>query len=253
VDGREGLNYVWTPEQVRAALSGDDAAFALKLYGLEAGANFRDPHHPAEAPVNVLRLDGRLDALAAQRGERADALNERVDRVNTALLAARAGRKQPLRDDKVIAGWNGLAIGALADAAGLGSADLLREATRAAEFVVGRMMDSENGLLRATRAGAGATAGFLEDYACLAQGLVRMHAADESVRIAGEPALVWAERVVEMARARFGEAGGGLLRHAPGACGPLRADAFDARWGAAERGVGDGERAGGSGADDRQG
>ncbi|MCA9298712.1 MAG: thioredoxin domain-containing protein, partial [Phycisphaerales bacterium] len=64
VDHREGLNYLWTPDEVRDLL-GDEAPFATSIYGLDAGPNFRDPHHPGDEPRNVLRLAGRLDRTAA--------------------------------------------------------------------------------------------------------------------------------------------------------------------------------------------
>ncbi|MEL6797226.1 MAG: thioredoxin domain-containing protein, partial [Planctomycetota bacterium] len=45
VDSREGLNYLWTPDEVRAVLSAADADFAIERFGLDAGTNFQDPHH----------------------------------------------------------------------------------------------------------------------------------------------------------------------------------------------------------------
>jgi uncharacterized protein YyaL (SSP411 family) len=59
VDGREGGNYVWTPEEIRAALPPEDAGFAIKVYGADAGPNFRDPHYPDSSSTNVLFLRER--------------------------------------------------------------------------------------------------------------------------------------------------------------------------------------------------
>src|SRR5262249_43760197 len=53
VDGREGLNYLWTPEEVRAALDAEDAELAIRVYGVDQGPNFKDPHHPEEPARNV--------------------------------------------------------------------------------------------------------------------------------------------------------------------------------------------------------
>lgn len=212
VDHREGLNYVWTPEQVREVLQGEDAEFAVDLYGLKASANFRDPHHPQEPAVHVLRLDARLDVLAAKSGMAVEAMHERVSRVNAAMYDARQRRKQPLRDDKVLASWNGLAIAALADAgASLGDPALLDAARRAAEWVMREMIDDRGALLRAKRGSVGRTPGFLEDCAAMAHGLLRLHAADAGLTVGGEAAVELAEELVEEAVERFGEEGNGFF------------------------------------------
>ncbi len=123
VGGREGANYIWTPKQVRDAISdAGDAAFALTHYGLEQGAggdarrtpdigNFVDPHHPPAPgepapPTYVLTI-----------GAREDERDARLQRVRAALLRARSLREQPRRDDKQITEWNGMMIAAFAIAA----------------------------------------------------------------------------------------------------------------------------------------
>ncbi len=208
VDHREGLNYVWTREDVRRALGESDAALACDVYGIDAGPNFKDPHHPDEPAVNVLRLPERVDVMAGRRGMSAAELHERIERVNAGLLKARDLRKQPHRDDKVLASWNGLAAAGLAEAGRLlADAGMVEDAARAMGFVLTRMMDGRAGLLRAVRGEAGRTAGFLEDYANVALGCVMVHEADAGAVIAGSPALAWAERLVAMAKERFWENG----------------------------------------------
>jgi uncharacterized protein YyaL (SSP411 family) len=114
VDHREGKNYLWKPEEFRALLSDVDAAWSLEVYGLTHGPNFRDPHHPSDAPSNVLHLEARPDALAQREGSPLGAWYSRLERVNAKLLAARAKRPQPAIDDKAIAAWNGLMIAGMA-------------------------------------------------------------------------------------------------------------------------------------------
>jgi uncharacterized protein YyaL (SSP411 family) len=98
------------------------------------------------------------------------------------LLAERAQRPQPLRDDKVVASWNGLAIAALAEAGRRLERDDLVEAARAcAEFVLGSLSD-EGRLLRTWRAGRGRHAGVLDDYADVANGLYELHVATGELR-----------------------------------------------------------------------
>ncbi|HVZ94640.1 MAG TPA: DUF255 domain-containing protein, partial [Phycisphaerales bacterium] len=67
VDGREGLNYLWTREELAAALGGEEAAFASWVYGLDGGPNFRDPHHHDEPARNVLFLRARPEVLSRER------------------------------------------------------------------------------------------------------------------------------------------------------------------------------------------
>jgi len=102
----------------------------------------------------------------------------RLDDVRRRLLAARAERPQPARDDKVVTAWNGLAIAALAEHGVLTRAvDSLDAAVRAADLVV-RVHLVDGRLRRASRDGVvGAHAGVLEDYGDLAEGLLALHSA----------------------------------------------------------------------------
>lgn len=200
VEHREGGNYVWTPEQVRQVLSGDDAAFTIRAYGLDAGPNFKDPHHPSEPAVNVLRLSERPERVAATMGMEPEAFDAAIERVNAALLAARAKRPQPHLDDKIIAGWNGLLIAGLARASGV-DARAAQAATRAARFVMERMIDAEGNLLRVARGDVVRQPAPLEDYAFMAHGLAtlalhvereRAWATDAATRLAARAkALFW--------------------------------------------------------------
>ena len=108
VDAQEGLSYLWTPAEVNALLedfeNGDGTRF-LRMYGLDRGANFADPHHGTGTPdKNILFLpDGP---------EQED--DPTIARMRQALYEARLKRKQPLLDTKVITSWNALMIRALA-------------------------------------------------------------------------------------------------------------------------------------------
>jgi uncharacterized protein YyaL (SSP411 family) len=184
VDGREGLNYLWTLEEVREALDAEDAELAVRVYGLDQGPNFKDPHHPGEPARNVLRLEDRPDRLAPKLNLSVEALTERMGEINRRLYTARQRRKQPRLDDKVLAAWNGLMIGAFAAAAHeLGDPKLLAPAKEAADFVLSRMTDSsgeggERRLLRSWREGQANTPAFLEDHAFMIQGLLALHRAE---------------------------------------------------------------------------
>jgi uncharacterized protein len=110
------------------------------------------------------------------RGELADDVRER-------LLAVRAEREQPLRDDKVVTAWNGLALAAFAEASWrLERPDYLDVALALARFLLDDMTGSEALLYRTYRDGSAKIDGYLEDYADVAHGLVELHWATGDLR-----------------------------------------------------------------------
>ncbi|GGS25497.1 thioredoxin domain-containing protein [Streptomyces griseoviridis] len=155
----EGAYYVWTPEQLREVLGDADAALAAQYFGVTEEGTF-------EHGASVLQLpqhEGVFDA-------------ERVLSVRERLLAARAGRPAPGRDDKVVAAWNGLAIAALAETgAYFDRPDLIEAAVAAADLMVRLHLDDQGRLTRTSKDGrAGASAGVLEDYADVAEGFLAL-------------------------------------------------------------------------------
>ena len=99
------------------------------------------------------------------------------------LFEERERRRKPLRDDKAIASWNGLALAALAEAGRrLGRDDYLDAARSLGEFLLGPLSTSEGRLYRSWRAGQAKHAGVLEDYADVANGLYELHVATGELR-----------------------------------------------------------------------
>ncbi len=175
VDGREGANYVWTPSDLAAALSPDDAQWISRVYGLDQGSNFRDPHHPQAPATNVLFLPERPNRLAQDSGLSLADFHTRLDHINTKLYQVRAARKQPRLDDKVLTSWNGMMIAALARAGTiLNEPRYTQAAAKAADFILTTMRDAR-GLLRTSRSGTAKTPAFLEDYAYLIDALLALH------------------------------------------------------------------------------
>jgi uncharacterized protein len=99
------------------------------------------------------------------------------------LFAQREQRPKPLRDDKAVASWNGLALAALAEAGRRFYRTDLGEAARAcAEFLLGPLSDADGRLHRTFREGVARHNGFLEDYASVAHGLYELHVATGELR-----------------------------------------------------------------------
>ncbi|MCA9281280.1 MAG: DUF255 domain-containing protein [Phycisphaerales bacterium] len=209
---REGLTFLWTPEEVRAVLGDDDGAFACRVYSLDKTANFRDPHHPDDPPSHVLVMGARPDELARREGMSTDKFYARLDAVNDALHAHRKRRPQPTTDDKVLAGWNGLMIGAMSDGArALGDEKYLDAAEKAARFVMGSMRTEGGGLMRVWRAGTLRTSAFLEDYAFLAQGLCALAQAEKASGRDADWAKKSADWCISRAFIEFGAGNGALF------------------------------------------
>ena len=118
------------------------------------------------------------------------------------LLAIRAERPQPLRDDKAIASWNGLMLAALAQG---GRAE---EGVRLAEFLLGPLSRPDGRLHRTWRDGVAKGNGYLEDYADVAHGLLELHVGT------GDPRwLLEAHRLATVAVELFGDpASGGFFQ-----------------------------------------
>ncbi|MCH2133416.1 MAG: DUF255 domain-containing protein [Phycisphaerales bacterium] len=203
-NAREGESYLWTPGEVREVLAAGDMddeeiELIISAYGLDQGTNFQDPHHPGDPPTNVLYLVVRPDELAAVRGLTGEELHELFTRANALLLERRDTRDQPLTDDKIIAGWNGLMIGGMADTGRLLKAPRYTEAAaNAASWIRSNMWSEDGGLLRTARGEQVKIEAFLEDYALLIRGLISLYAASGD-----DQWLVLAEDLTVQARDRF--------------------------------------------------
>jgi uncharacterized protein len=178
VDGKEGLNYLWTKSEIESILGkgSDESNLALDLYSLNSGPNFQDPHHPEEPKRNVLRMDTRPEPYASMHAMPIDEFYAQLDSINAKLLAERTKRKQPRLDDKVLVAWNGLLIAALVDAGqALDEPKYIEAAQHAADFILEHMQDQDGQLLRAYRANVAKVPAVLEDYAMLLAGLIKLH------------------------------------------------------------------------------
>ena len=198
-EGHEGKFFVWTPAEIRAALGDDDAAIAIARWGVTEGGNFE------ETGASVLHEATSIADLAVRFAKGPSAIEESLVRSRAKLFAAREKRPKPFRDEKILASWNGLAIGALADAgAALGDRAMIANAERALAYVtrvLTRTEEEKAGQLRVKRLakdGVAKGAGFLDDYAFLAD------AALDVFEATGDVAHVtFAKRLAHTIGARF--------------------------------------------------
>jgi hypothetical protein len=199
----EGLAYLWTLEELIAVLGEQDGRRIASLYGVTQTGDF-------ERGRSVLAPMATRAALAArEHGDlgTGEPFLAWLDDARGSLLAARARRPQPFRDEKCLAGWNGLALTAFARGAALLGDSSLREETAAlAEAVRARLLaPGPVGLHHQWFEGEAGGSADLFDHAAVARGLLDAHA------VLGDPVLLadaWrlARRLLE----RFEDAQGGF-------------------------------------------
>jgi hypothetical protein len=175
-EAEEGKTYVWARAEVREVLGDADAETFAAVYGLNLGPNFEESRY-------VPLLPRPLDEAARDLNLTPEALEARLAPIRARLLQARSRRPQPFLDDKILTSWNGLMIAAYADGYRVLKDESYREAAeKAADFLWKTARDQDGRLLRTYRAGQAKGAGYLEDYAFLAHGLLRLHAATGDAR-----------------------------------------------------------------------
>jgi uncharacterized protein YyaL (SSP411 family) len=163
----EGWFFTWTPEEIRDVLGAERARTFGVYYGVTAGGNFEGR--------NILHVPRPLEQAARELGLAPETLHAEIEESRERLYLARSRRPAPLRDDKVLAAWNGLMIGAHAQAAlVLGDERYAQRAARAAEFLLTRMR-KDGRLLRSYRDGQARHNAYLDDYAFLIAGLLDLY------------------------------------------------------------------------------
>jgi uncharacterized protein YyaL (SSP411 family) len=158
-EGREGTFYVWTREELEKAL-GEDAALVLAYWGANDAPNFEEQY--------ILHVPHEAIAVAARASVDQSELHEAVHNARKVLLARRATRERPGRDEKVLAAWNGLMLRGVAEAArAFGRDDYRSLALRNGEFLL-REMVRDGRVMRSHKDGVTRIPGFLEDHAAVA-------------------------------------------------------------------------------------
>jgi hypothetical protein len=193
-EGEEGKFFVWKPEEVRQVLPPELAELALRHFRITDKGNFEHGATVLETLVPVEELARQLQ-LPVEEAER------RVTEARRRLFEAREKRVKPGRDDKILAGWNGLMIRGLAFAGRVFErADWVELARRSADFVLTELWDGQH-LRRSYQEGQARIPGFIEDHGDLAAGLTTLYQATFESRY-----LEAAESLVKVAEARFWDA-----------------------------------------------
>ena len=159
-EGEEGKYYVWDRENVRAMLSDEEAAIVMPHFGLTDDANF-------EGHAWHLHIAHPLDKVAQDAGIDLAQVQLHLAKAREKLLAARAARMAPGRDEKILTSWNALTIiGMVRSGRYLGASEFVDSAVRALDFLRDTMWS--NGRLMATyKDGRARFNAYLDDYSFL--------------------------------------------------------------------------------------
>ena len=169
-EGEEGRFYVWSPDDLRAALGQDDLARQVAgYYGVTAEGNFE---HTGRSILNRIHARGELLRPPA------------IEEARQVLFEAREKRIRPGLDDKVLTEWNALMLGAVAEAAAAtGRADWREAAVANGEFLLSALRRDDGRWLRSWQADTGARhLAYAADYGALLDAFVRLAEATGEAR-----------------------------------------------------------------------
>jgi len=165
-EGEEGKFYVWTPAEVKKLLETDEYAAFSRRYGLDDNPNFEGHWH--------LTIRKRIPDIAAELERNEEEVLALIDAARHRLLAVRAERIPPARDDKQLTSWNALAIRGFAIAGRtLSRRDLVEAAGRAADFVEAKLF-VDGRLYASYKDGKTKFPAYLDDHAFLLDALLEL-------------------------------------------------------------------------------
>jgi uncharacterized protein len=170
---REGKYYLWNLAEVRKIVGEKAAPVVSAALGITPEGNFEEV-----AGANVLSRPFTNVELAKRFSLKPEQVGQILSAAIEQLRQARSKRVPPARDDKIIVGWNGLMISALAQGAQvLGEPGYYQAAAKAARFILQNQV-KDGRLYRIWAGGQTNVPGFLEDYAFLANGLLDLFETD---------------------------------------------------------------------------
>ena len=179
----EGWFFTWTPDELERLLGADDAAVVSVAYGVTRRGNFE-----GRSILHRVKTDREVGVQLRVPPKR---VAEVLASARATLYEARELRPPPIRDDKIIAAWNGMMITAFARAGfALDEPRYTTVATGAARFVLDQMRAKDGALVRTYRDGKKASSSFLDDYAFMVGACLDLYEATGDVQ--------WLERAVEL-------------------------------------------------------
>jgi uncharacterized protein YyaL (SSP411 family) len=175
-EGEEGLFYLWTTEEVEGILGKDDAAFAAAVWNLEPEGNYNDEARRVRTGRNIPHLRRSHEESALELKMTEEDFEKRLESVRSRLFEVREGRIHPLKDDKVLADWNGLMAGAMAFAGRVFDEPRWIDAgEESAAFVMEKMHSEKGRMLHRWREGDASIPAFLDDYVFMTMAMLELY------------------------------------------------------------------------------
>ena len=165
-EGHEGKFFVWTKEEIVAALGDKDARLFSSYYNVSAAGNFEGK--------NILNVTASTEEVAKAGKVTVPQLEEVLARSVKALYTLREDRIKPDRDEKILTAWNGLMLASFAEAGAILNRDDYTEVARKNARFVLQNLSREGLLLRTYKDGQAKLNGYLEDYAFFVDGLLAL-------------------------------------------------------------------------------
>lgn len=166
-EGEEGKFFVWSQQEVEDLLGAEESRLFKAAYDVSANGNWEGK--------NILNRPMSFIDVAVELEVSVEELNESLDRSRQKLLEARSTRVKPGRDEKILVAWNGLMLSAMAKAGfAFDEQRYIKVAEKSARFIVENMCDNTGRLLHSFKDGVARFQAYVDDYACLIDGLVEV-------------------------------------------------------------------------------
>jgi uncharacterized protein YyaL (SSP411 family) len=167
-EGEEGKFFVWKKQEVLDAL-GEEGEVFCDYFNITERGNF-EGH-------NIPNIRHSAEEVAARNGIDVERLRLIVENGRKKLFAIREKRVKPARDEKILTAWNGLMLASFAEASAILERDDYREIAEANARFLLTNLEKDGLLLRTYKDGQAKLNGYLEDYACLIEGLISLYEA----------------------------------------------------------------------------
>jgi len=175
-EGEEGLFYLWTTDEVEQILGKEDAAFAAAVWNLESEGNYSDEVKGRRTGRNIPHLSRSHDEMARNLKMTEEDFEKRLESVRSRLFDVREKRVHPLKDDKVLADWNGLMAASMAFAGRVfEEPEWVQAAKNAADFVLEEMRTESSRMLHRYRDGDASIPAFLDDYVFMTTAMLELY------------------------------------------------------------------------------
>jgi uncharacterized protein YyaL (SSP411 family) len=165
-EGEEGRFYAWSNEEIKQLLDEDEYRHFSRYYGLDQEPNFEGKWH--------LHCQADIATLNHELGSTSEQARDLIEQAKLKLLAQRALRIRPGRDEKILTTWNALMIKGLARAGRLlERPELIAAAQQAVDFIRNKLWQDQH-LLASYKDGQANFNGYLDDYVNLMDALIEL-------------------------------------------------------------------------------